>query len=107
MDQFECLEVESIDSESVVKIRDKRVSDPVRVEQLGKELESIAASEAKDLKIDFDNVKFLSSAALSKLVVFEKRLRARGGTLRLSNLRPEVRDVFNLTRLDSVFHIED
>ena len=37
----------------------------------------------------------------------EKRMRAKGGQVMLSNLRPEVRDLFNLTSLDDLFQIED
>lgn len=108
MSEFECIELENVDSVSVVKFKDKRVMDPTRIEKLGKELELVAGSDqGKKLRVDFDNVKFISSAAISKLVVFEKRVRANGGNLRLSNLRPEVRDVFSLARLDTVFDIED
>jgi anti-sigma B factor antagonist len=105
---FECIELENVDSVSVVKFKDKRVMDPTRIEKLGRELDIVAGSDqGKKLRVDFDNVKFISSAAISKLVVFEKRVRANGGKLRLSNLRPEVRDVFNMARLDSVFEIEE
>jgi anti-anti-sigma regulatory factor len=37
----------------------------------------------------------------------EKRVSARGGQIRLSNLRPEVRDLFSYTNLDSMFDIKD
>ena len=37
----------------------------------------------------------------------EQRVRARGGQIRLSNLRPEVRDLFSYTNLDSIFDIKD
>ncbi len=106
--EFECIELEAVDSTSVVKFKDQRVMDPARIEKLGKELEMVAGSpQGKKLTVDFDNVKFISSAAISKLVVLEKRVRANGGKLRLSNLRPEVRDVFSLARLDTVFDIEE
>ena len=108
MSQFECIELEAAGSASVVKFKDKRVMDPARIEMLGKELEMVAGSpQGQKLTVDFDNVKFISSAAISKLVVLEKRIRANGGKLRLSNLRPEVRDVFSMARLDSVFDIDD
>ena len=62
---------------------------------------------AEKLLINFENVSFFSSAAINKLIVLEKRMRARGGAIRLSNLRPEVRDLFSYTNLDSMFQIKD
>jgi anti-sigma B factor antagonist len=108
LSHFECIELESADAASTIKFKDKRVMDPARIERLGKELEQIAsAPSGQKLMVDFENVRFISSAAISKLVVFEKRIRANGGKLRLSKMRPEVRDVFDLARLDTVFDIDD
>ena len=63
--------------------------------------------DGQKLLVDFENVKFFSSAAINKLIVLEKRMRAQGGQIKLSNLRPEVRDLFSFTNLDSLFSIAD
>ena len=103
---FECIQLDDVEKVSVVKFVDEKVMDPGRIEQLGQELMSLAESDdKKQLLINFDNVKFFSSAAINKLIVLEKRMRAQGGKLRLSNLRPEVRDLFSFTNLDSLFDI--
>ena len=34
-------------------------------------------------------------------------MRAGGGAMKLSNLRPEVRDLFSFTNLDGLFDIRD
>lgn len=108
MDQYECIETDTVDDVSVVKFLDERMMDAARIEQLGGELlDAVSGEEADRVVINFENVSFFSSAAVSKLLVAEKRIRSQGGQLRLSNLRPEVRDVFNLTKLDSVFRIEE
>lgn len=106
-ENLECLELDHVDSVSVVKFRDKKVMDPSRIEQLGKELlELIADDESDQVLINFDNVSFFSSAAINKLIVLEKHVRAKGGKLRLCNLRPEVRDLFSYTSLDKMFEID-
>ncbi len=108
MSQFECIELDNVSEVAVVKFTDEKVMDPARIEQMGKELMQLTDPEQQDkVVINFSNVKFFSSAAINKLIVLEKRMRARGGQVRLSNLRPEVRDLFNLTNLDSLFQIED
>lgn len=108
MNEFECIELNSVDDVAVVRIKDPKVMDPSRIEKMGSELLSLVGDEhAGNVLINFENVNFFSSAAINKLIVLEKRIRARGGQIRLSNLRPEVRDLFSYTNLDSMFQIKD
>lgn len=108
MVDFECIELEDVDSVSVVKFKDKKVMDPSRIEKMGVELLELVDGDERDkVLINFENVNFFSSAAINKLIVMEKRIRARGGKIRLSNLRPEVRDLFSYTNLDSMFKIDE
>ena len=51
-------------------------------------------------------IKLGEGAGGEALIVLEERVRARGGKIRLSNLRPEVRDLFSYTNLDSMFEPE-
>ena len=108
MEDFECIELDNVDDVSVVKFKDPKVMDPSRIETMGKELLSLVdGDESENVLINFENVSFFSSAAINKLIVLEKRIRAQGGQIRLSNLRPEVRDLFSYTNLDSMFQIKD
>jgi len=108
MSEFECIELDNVEEISVVKFKDQKVMDPGRIEQMGKELLTLVKEDedTSNVLINFENVNFFSSAAINKLIVFEKRIRARGGQIRLSNLRPEVRDLFSYTNLDSMFEIK-
>lgn len=108
MNDFQCLELVNMENVAIIKFKDEKMTDPARIEQLGLELLALADGESQpNLEINFDNVRFFSSAAMNKLIVLEKRIRSRGGSLRLSNLRPEVRDLFGYTKLDSIFQIEE
>ncbi len=108
MSEFECIKLKQFDGVSVVKFTDEKVVDPARIEKMGNEFLSLADNDTcQNLLINFENVRFLSSAAINKLIVLEKRMRAGGRELRLSNLRPEVRDLFSLTNLDRLFKIAD
>ncbi|MEZ6094711.1 MAG: STAS domain-containing protein [Pirellulaceae bacterium] len=105
---FQCIHVENIDDVSVVRFADDKVMDPARIEQLGGELLRLSESQSEPrVVINFSDVKFFSSAAINKLIVLEKKVRAKGGRMRLTNLRPEVRDLFGFTQLDSLFQIYD
>ncbi len=63
------------------------------------------ADGAEHVLLDFDNVTFLSSTALRSLLLARKELLARNGELRLCNLRPQVREVFELTGFTRLFAI--
>lgn len=92
---------------TVVRICDSRVSDFLKVEELGAELYRLL-EEKKCLKLvlDLSGVEYLSSSALGKLVSLNGRLKTRGGQLRLCGLQPLVADVFNTCRLDRLLDIK-
>ncbi len=109
MADFQCIEIDSISNVSVVKLKDEKLMAPAQVETLGDELLSLVEGQLTEdqanVLINFENVRFFSSGAINKLIVLEKRVRACGGQIRLSNMRPEVRDLFSYTNLDSMFDI--
>lgn len=107
MSAYECIKLDDVDDVSVVKFTEEKVVDPAKVEQMGTELLSLADDDSQKLLLNFENVRFFSSAAINKLIVLEKRVREQGGKLRLSNLRPEVKDLFSMTNLDRLFSIMD
>ena len=57
--------------------------------------------------IDFTFVKAIDSAGIGKLLMFNKRLKDRGGELKIVNLIDDhVRDLFNVIQLNKVIKIE-
>ena len=58
------------------------------------------------LVIDFSAVHFLASPVLGHLIRLKKRLVAGRGRLSLRHLRPDLVEVFRITRLDQVFDLE-
>lgn len=108
MSEFECIATEAVENATVVKFVDQRVMDPARIESLGRELISLVDTTlATGIILDFDGVSFFSSAAINKLIKLESEIKKNGRQLRLSSLRPEVRDLFSYTNLDSLFQIKD
>jgi anti-sigma B factor antagonist len=108
MVEFDSIVVEKRGGASLVRLVDDKIMDAKRIQQLNDELTAIAEqSQAGGLVLDLENVRFLSSAAINKLIVLDKRVKSSGGEIRLVNLRPEVRDVFAITNLDRVFKIFD
>ena len=105
MSDFKCRDLQNKDDITVVKLRDDKVTDAERIATLGEELMTLSQPDGGRVVINMGNVRFLSSSAINKLIVLERRLSSGGGDLKLSNLRPEVEEVFNITQLHSVFDI--
>ena len=100
------LEVSEVGDVSVVRFVDRRILDASNIEDLGGELFGLIEENRKKLLLNFEDVEFLSSAALNKMIILEKKLKASGGTLKLCNLRPEIQEVFMITKLDQLFQIK-
>lgn len=91
---------------ATVRFNDKKIVDSGNIEEMGQELTSlIETDKMKHVLLNFDGVEFLSSAALNKLILVDKKVKQVGGQLRLCNLRAEIMEVFTLTRLNRVFDI--
>jgi anti-sigma B factor antagonist len=55
--------------------------------------------------VDFAGTGYIDSSGLGVLVSLSKKIREQGGELRLANLNEDLRTLFELTKLDSLFHI--
>jgi anti-sigma B factor antagonist len=102
------LEVSEKGDVTVVRFVDRKILDATNIEELGGELFGLIEEESRrNLLLNFSGVEFLSSAALNKLIILEKKIKTSGGKLKLSNLRPEIYEVFVITRLHQLFDIRD
>jgi anti-sigma B factor antagonist len=59
------------------------------------------------LLIDFSRTGYIDSSGLGALVSISKRIREAGGELRLSGLNDDLRSLFELTKLDTLFSIAE
>jgi anti-anti-sigma factor len=108
MSDLRRLEVSEVGDVTVVRFVDRKILDAANIQELGDELFALVESEErKTLLLNFTNVEFLSSAALNKLIILDKKVKAVSGKLKLSNLKTEIREVFAITRLDQLFDIKD
>jgi anti-sigma B factor antagonist len=62
---------------------------------------------ARTFVVDFANTGYIDSSGLGVLVSLSKKIREQGGELRLSSLNDDLRTLFELTKLDTLFRIED
>lgn len=93
---------------SVVTFNDTKIIDEQEIQELGQELyDLVEKDERAKIVLNFAAVEFLSSAALGKLISFEKKARTRKTKLILTNIRPEIYEVFAITKLTKLFTIKE
>ena len=69
-------------------------------------LNELEEGERKFL-IDFEETGYIDSSGLGVLVSLSKKIREQGGELRLANLNEDLRTLFELTKLDTLFQISN
>jgi anti-sigma B factor antagonist len=100
------IDVSKVGEVTVVTFVDKKILDEAGIQDLGLELFSLVEQDnRKSILLNFTNVEFLSSAALGKLITLDRKVKSHKGRLKMSNIRPEILEVFQITKLNKVFDI--
>ena len=100
------LEVEDIGDVTVINFVDRKILDEQNIQIIGEQLFSLVDQDGRrKLLLNFGNVEYLSSAALGKLITLNKKVQGAGGKLILCNIDPQIREVFEITKLDKLFVI--
>ena len=102
------LKVTDVSDVTVVHFIDRKILDEANIQERGQEMfELVEEHGKKKLLLNFATVEFLSSAALGKLITLDKKVKAHAGKLKLSNIRPEIYEVFKITKLNKLFDIKE
>ncbi len=90
----------------VVRFTERKILEELSITEIGDELTRIAdETPAVKMLLSFDSVEHLSSAALGMLIRLNKAVSERGGQLMLSDIAPQIFEVFKITRLNKLFNI--
>ena len=91
---------------TIIELLDRKILDGVNIFQIGEQLTTLTAQAGQPkFVLDFGNVAHLSSSALGILITLSKRVREKGGQLRLCGIQPALLEVFTITRLNEIFQI--
>ena len=100
------ISVNTVGDVQVVRFKERKILDAAYIGELGDDLFALLEEPGSEkLLLNFDGVEFLSSGALNKLVFLDRKVKEVSGSLRLTNLRPELNEVFMITRLHELFRI--
>ncbi|HEY1600132.1 MAG TPA: STAS domain-containing protein [Pirellulales bacterium] len=91
----------------IVYFQGATLTDQSMIEQIGNELNDVAleASGNRKLLVNFQGVKFMSSAMLGKLLPLHKRCKNDKIKLKMCNISPNLMEVFKITNLTKLFDI--
>jgi anti-sigma B factor antagonist len=102
------LETQEIGDVTVIRFRDSRITNPLEIEELGRQLYRVLElKNYSKLVIDFSPVEFLSSAMIGKLISLNRKAKVCKSALRFCNLRPEIREIFHFCNLERIFEIRE
>ena len=88
--------------------QDVRIIDESRISSLGQELtELINNAENNQIILNFQNVSFMSSAMIGKLVLFGKKCKSSNVDLRICGINPNIKEVFDLMKLEKIFKVSE
>lgn len=91
-----------------VVFQDRNILEEARIADIGDHIGGlIDRSNNPKLLLNFQNVEHLSSAALGMLITINNKIRQKGGQLRLTNIDPQIYEVFTITKLNKLFQIYD
>jgi|SRR5688572_3585928 anti-sigma B factor antagonist len=100
------LKIEQSADVTVVHFLDKRILDEPTIQAIAEQLFSLVETDGKrKLLLNFNNVEYMSSAALGKLINLHKKLHALNGRLAMCHVIPQIYEVFAITKLDKIFKI--
>ena len=100
------IDVQETPSGIVVNLTQERL-DITIANSLLQNLGDIITKPPKGIILNLRHVNYMDSAVLGVLVNFQKKIKDAGKTLVVTGLSPAIKKVFQLTKLDKFFKIQD
>ena len=91
----------------VVYFNDNKILDETKIQQIHTELsEQLTKVPGGKLLLNFDNVSFMSSAMIGKIILLNKKCKASDVKFKICSISDNVMEVFKLMRLNKVLDIQ-
>ena len=77
------------------------------VDTIGAELQNIArTTDLKKIVVDMNRIELMTSSMIGQFVSFHKQCQARGISVTFCNLTSQIKELFKITKLDTMFQIK-
>ena len=105
-DKMPPVAVTTIKDIRIVEFQNHKILDEGNIADIGGTLNAmIEEVQPPKMLLDFQNVDHLSSAALGMLINANNKIKQKNGALRLANIKPQILEVFVITKLNKLFRI--
>ena len=79
--------------------------DTTNADRFQQEITPLMQGDKPDIEMDCSGMEYTSSQGLRMFLMLQKSVMARGGSLMLRNMRPQVREVFDITGFSNIIKI--
>jgi anti-sigma B factor antagonist len=105
---YQHLRVNDLTKAVVVEFADRKILEELSIVQIGEEFSQLSSAfPGRILVMGFGNVAHLSSATLGLLIKLNDQVARDKGHLILADIRPQIYEVFRITKLNRLFDISD
>jgi anti-sigma B factor antagonist len=102
------INIQAVKDVKHVTFNESRILDESSIKAIYEEITELVEKTPRiKLILDFDQVDYLSSAVLGKLVALNKEVLKDKGHLVLANIKAPILEVFRITKLDKVLDIKE
>src|SRR5207249_4216645 len=100
--------VEIVDGITVVNFVDTQLVPEEVIQEVGEQLFSLVEGQGSPrLLLNFRNVRAMATSMLGKLVALKRKVEVSNGRLKLCGFRPDLWEIFKITKLERVFENYD
>lgn len=101
------LRIEQKEDVLVVYITASKILENAKIQQLGQELGQVAEQNpGARVVLNFQEVKFMSSAMINNVVNFHRKCKKNDITLKLSDVSDDIMQVFKLMKLNKILDMQ-
>ena len=79
--------------------------DTTNAEEFQKEISVITEDAQPDIEIDCSALEYTSSQGLRMFLMLQKTVSSKGGKMVMKNMKPQVKEVFDITGFSSIIRI--
>ncbi len=80
--------------------------DTTNAEDFEKKMAPLMTGANPDIEFDCSKFDYISSSGLRLFLTLQKSVMSRGGKLVIKNLKPEIKEVFDMTGFSKIFSIK-
>ena len=97
------VKIENLENKTMVVLSGRL--DTTNADKFQQDIAPLMQGDAPDIEIDCTDMEYTSSQGLRMFLMLQKSVTARKGSLVMRNMKPNVKDVFDITGFSNIIRI--